>query len=210
MTRLSCRSLKVSLLVPILLTACAQDLHIRQVPLDSGDSPSCYATYRWDTAMLRHDAMGERVDPSFDVVIRQAVDAALRKKGYSLSADADGAMILSVQLTVREDVKAYPAFSKTDPEDESLGYGLHWRLPNGSSAVNFGPLPPSEKVSLLAEGTLHIGAFNPRQDPLWHVMGHKVLERDHHSPERHVDTLRRTVQTIMADFPDSSASSRCP
>ena len=193
-----------------LLAGCATDLHIRQVSLESTDSPQCYAAYRWDESILRDDRLDEIIDPSFDLVIQQAVDDVLKEKGYQeVSEDTGSAMILSVQLTVQEAVESYPAVNTTDVANEATLYGLQWRLPAGNSQVKLARMPSEEQVTTLVEGTLHIGAFNPEKFPMWHVMGHRILERDHHSPEKHIATLQRTVRAIMSRFPDSDAPGEC-
>ena len=197
------------LLLSGLGAGCASDLHIRQVSLESTDSPQCYAAYRWDESMLRHDRLNETIDPAFDLVIQEAVDSALADKGYQLANDSESAMILSIQFTVQEAVESYPAVNTTDLADETTLYGLQWRLPAGDSQVKLGRMPSEEQVTTLVEGTLHIGAFNPGRLPIWHVMGHRILERDHHSPEKHIATLRRTVEEIMNRFPESGGAGDC-
>ncbi len=185
------------------LAACVPDLHIREERFEGLDTPSQYATYRWDETMLYEKKSEESVDTSFNALIRQSVDSALESRGYTRSNGDNAAMILSIQLTVNEKVEAFPAFNTTDPEDETISYGLLWRLPAGRSAKNLEHLSPTAEITFLTEGVLHIGAFSPRKEPIWHAMGHKVLEHSH-SPEMHGAALQQAVKELMGRFPKSA------
>lgn len=202
------RSASISsvLLVPhmLFLFACAPALHVNEIPIAASVEPSRYASYHWDGVILNEDRIDESVDVSFDELIQQTVDVALQAKGYARSEADRDSMIIAIQLTVKDTSEAFQPTTTTDPQDESQSYGLRWRFPVGESPVDLQRMTPVSEISYFSEGILHIGAFTPGKELIWHAMGHKILVKSH-SPEEHEATLRRTVAEIMRRFPNSAA-----
>ncbi len=184
-----------------LLTACASRLHVSEVSIPDAVPLSQFSTYRWQPELLQAAVPGERVDSGFNVLIQQEMDKAMVSLGYTRADDDGGAIILAFQLTISESVATIIAPPKyLDTRYRELTYGLRWRFADGEVPVRLELFTPAEEVIYFSEGTLHIGAFTPEYDPLWHAMGHKVLNTAHTTTE-HRRALQRIVAQIMRRFP---------
>lgn len=187
----------------VIITSCAYAPHVEEVRIDDAASPAAFATYRWDLEVLREATPQERIDVSYQRVLQMAMDRVLSGLGYVRADDDERAMIVAYQLTINEAVAAYRSNASTTVMDESLQYGLRWRLPRGEQPVRLERLSPDNLVNYFAQGTLHIGAFAPDKSPLWHAMAHEVLNRSHTAAE-HYEFLQRTVERTMKRFPRQS------
>ncbi len=184
-----------------LLTACTSRLHVSEVSIPDAVPLSQFSTYRWQPELLQMAAPEERIDSGFNTLIRQEMDKAMESLGYTRADDDASAIILAFQLTISEAQATFIERPKyDDTQYEELSYGLRWRFADGEVPVQLERFTPAEEVMYFSEGTLHIGAFTPAHDPLWHAMGHKILNRAHTTKE-HRKSLQRTVEQIMQRFP---------
>ena len=198
------RGLCVGMLV--VLSGCVPGLHVKEIDVEARESPLEYTTYRWVPTLLHEATAEERPDEQYSDVIRTAMDRVLAHHGYQQSEDDASAMIVDFQLTVKESVQTYESVAITDPLDETLRYGLRWRLPAGDKPLRIERMTPEEEIRYLEEGTLHIAVFAPDQTPLWHATGHKILNRSHTQAEHHA-VLEKSVAQMLARFP---ARNRAP
>lgn len=191
------RDLAVALL--ILVSGCSPGIHVRQVDVNARQSPLDYATYRWVPTLLQEGAAEEIPDVQYSRAIRAEIDRALAHSGYLKVDDDESAMIVDFQLTVKKS-EAYESLANKDQLDETLRYGLRWRLPTGDKPLRIERMTPEEEILYLEEGTLHIAVFSPDRMPLWHSMGHKLLDPSH-TLEEHQVVLEESVAKMLARFP---------
>ena len=182
------------------LSACVPGLHVKEINVATDQSPTAYNTYRWQPTLLQEATVEERPDEQYSEVIVAAIDRVLAHHGYERADNDATAMIVDFQLTVKESVETYESVAITDPLDETLRYGLRWRLPDGDKPLRLERMAPDEEIRYLDEGTLHIAVFAPDKAPLWHATGHKVLNRSHTQPEHHA-VLEKSVAQMLARFP---------
>ncbi len=186
--------------VAISVGACTPGVHVQHVKVSAAQPPASFATYRWNQRMMRDADLEQRAEPDYEDVIRAAVDTALQARGYRQQPDDGAAMIVAFLMTARYNVAAYSPQHVSDTLDERQEYGLRWRLPSGKGPVRAERRTPADQVTFLREGTLHIGAFTPDGAPIWHAMGHKVLD-SRHSKDEHSAVLAAAVERIMRRFP---------
>lgn len=184
----------------ISLSACVAGLHVKEVEIANAASPATFTTYRWALSLMREATVEEHTETRYSEMIQSAMDRVLRHHGYRRADDDAEAMIVAFQITVKDSVETHESMTVTDPLDETLNYGLRWRLSAGDKPLRLERMSPAEEIRYLEEGTLHIGAFAPDQSPLWHAMGHKIVNRSHMEDE-HRAVLEKSVARILARFP---------
>ena len=122
---------------------------------------------------------------------RDAIQARLEQKGYTLASDpeyADFAVDFTIGARERTDIRAYPA-----PYSGAwYWYGPHWwGYPYWGTGVD---------VYRYREGVLAIDVFDAKTHrPIWHGWAKKPLTR--RDMEQSGQSIREAVDAVLARFP---------
>ena len=188
------------------------DVHVEFVDVGAARDPASFTLYRWEDGLLDDEAQpGERVENRYLIALQGEVDRAMEEHGFTRSAATrEDVLILAVALTVERPpptivdpapVTPAPLHQGGDvrsDQDAYDGFGLRWVIDD----ARFRRVRPVQgrAEQLLADGTLHLGAFSPDGTPLWHAMAHQPLSVRADAGERTRQT-RMLARALMRDFP---------
>ena len=161
------------------------------------DHAAPFASYHTYTLMQRpHRDRAEAANPLVAVRVRDAIEAELNRKGYTMAPEgtaADFAVDYTIGSRERTDIQAYP----TPFSGPWFGPGPWWGGPYWGDSVD---------VRQIREGTLSIDVFDVMSHrPVWHGWARKELTRS--DIERSQEPIRRAVTSVLDKFPPGSAGS---
>jgi hypothetical protein len=164
---------------------------------DSGHDFSKYQTFAWISENpMKVGPTIQTPNPLLQPRIMNAVEDALRAKGYQLADKAEFAdFVLSFTVGSREkiDVQSYPTMSM----GYSMGYPSHWRW-----GAAYHCCASDTQVRQYTKGILAIDVFDVKERrPVWHGSASKTIsEKDRKDIET---TVRAAVDAILGGFPPS-------
>jgi len=176
----------MALLLLAFLTACATTLPVR-TDYDRQADFSRYHTFAWvsDNPLLVPVGASPEISPMTRQHILNAIETALKSKGYTMAADrkdADFTVAFTVGTRDRIDIDSYPVAYRG---------GWYWRHSFWYYEV---------RTWTYQEGTLAIDIFDQAShQPIWH--GHtskRITESDRANP---VPIINEAVNAILAKFP---------
>lgn len=182
------RSAALTVILAALLAATGCETVERSVDYDRGEDFARFKTYRWLTGKRtiagERPALTARLNPLVGQRIHDAIDRALRAKGYHEGEPADFALTYTVGVRERQIVQPWVRYP--GPYPFSGGYGPSWGAFPGYAVTNY------------SEGTITIAIYNAKtMRPVWFGRASKVVDRSDESAER----INAIVADILAAFP---------
>jgi len=184
----------------LFLGGCVSSLHVTHHPVPQATQVPGFQTYCW--AQGKAQQAISCVAPTgghhsfFDTTIRAQVNESLEAKGYRDSPCETADFFIDYRLGVHEEVTA----ADKGTEDSLHDYGARWTFGKQANVQYEGLAKPEEKFITVQHGTLHIAAFSPTEELLWHGEAHKVLsERD--TDAIRLKTIRKATHKVMTYFP---------
>src|SRR5690606_8892592 len=125
----------------------------------------------------------------FDTTLRAEINESLEEKGYRSSPCETADFFIDYRLGVHADI----ATVDKSAEDSLHDYGARWSFGKQADIHYEGLVKPEETFITVQHGTLHIAAFSPAEELLWHGEAQKVLS------EKDTDTVRLSMIRNAAD-----------
>jgi len=183
-----------------LLAACSTGIQVFEYSTGNEAGLPAMAQYCWagdgaETLMKTIETAGGH-HPFFDSTVRAAINDTLTAKGYRQSSCREADFLIDYRMGLHEDIAANDAST----EDTLHDYGLKWRIGNDASLEYQGLSRPDEVIITVRHGTLHIAAFKPDGQLLWHGSAEKTLnERD--TDDQRLATVHEAAQKVLDRFP---------
>jgi hypothetical protein len=184
----------------LMLSGCVSSLQVTHHPLPQESRIPAFETYCW--AQGQNQEAIACVAPTgghhnfFDTTIRAEINESLETQGYRTSPCETADFFIDYRLGVHEEITAVDKSA----EDSLHDYGARWTFGKQADIHYEGLAKPEETFIAVQHGTLHIAAFSPAEELLWHSEAHKVLsERD--TDATRLKTIRDATDKAMSYFP---------
>jgi hypothetical protein len=185
----------------LLLGGCASGIQVTHHPLAAESNLPGMHTYCWAIGKAE-DAM-ECLAPAaghnkfFDPTVRASINEALEAKGYIPGDCATADFMIDYRMGIHEDVAAVDVSA----EDPLHDYGARWSFGKQADIHYEGLTQPEETLITVQHGALHIAAFTPAGELLWHSESHKVLS-ERETDSNRLKTIRKASDGAMKYFPE--------
>ena len=188
----------------LLLGACASDIKVTHHSLENEKQLARLDSYCW--AINKADEAMEALAPGggrnalFDPSVRASINESLEEKGYRLVACKDAAFMVDYRMAIHSDVAASDASVENSPQSSIHDYGFKWKINEQADLEYKGLSQPEDILITVQHGTLHIAAFTPVGQLLWHGSAEKVLSERESERDR-LKSVRRATEGTMEHFP---------